>query len=205
LIKQFRVLVTDDNPDILLMYTMLLKGAGYVVLEASTGRECLNAARIHHPDLVLLDVMLPDMTGVQVCKQIKNDEKLKDIFVILASGIQVSSEHQAEGLDIGADGYIVRPISNKEFLARIQAGERIKRAEDTLRGNEREQEKLVSQLREALVEIKALRGLIPICTSCKKIWDDEGYWDQLESYLSKHTDAVLTRGLCPECFRKAVT
>jgi DNA-binding response OmpR family regulator len=184
---------------------MLLRGAGYEVLEASTGGECLDAVRIHHPDLVLLDVMLPDVTGIQVCKQIKNDESLKDIFVILASGIQVSSENQAEGLDIGADGYIVRPISNKEFLARVQAGERIKRAEDTLRENEWEQERLVSQLREALVEIKTLRGLIPICTSCKKIWDDEGYWDQLESYLSKHTDAVLTRGLCPECFRKAVT
>ena len=205
MIKQFKVLVTDDSPDILLMSAMLLRGAGYEVLEASTGRECLDAVRTHHPDLVLLDVMLPDMTGVQVCGQIKNDESLKDIFVILASGIQISSEHQAEGLDIGADGYIVRPIPNKEFLARVQAGERIKRAEDTLRENEREQERLVSQLREALVEIKALRGLIPICMSCKKIWDDEGYWDQLESYLTKHTDAVLARGLCPECLRKAVT
>jgi DNA-binding response OmpR family regulator len=199
------VLVTDDNPDILLMSAMLLRGAGYEVLEASTGRECLHAVRTHHPDLVLLDVMLPDMTGVQVCEQIKNDESLKDIVVILVSGIQVSSEHQAEGLDIGADGYIVRPIPNKEFLARIQAGERIKRAEDTLRENEKEQQRLVSQLREALMEIKTLRGLIPICTSCKKIWDDEGYWDQLESYLSNHTDAVLARSLCPECLRKAVT
>jgi response regulator RpfG family c-di-GMP phosphodiesterase len=200
--KQFKVLVTDDSPEILLLSTMLLRRAGYDVLEASTGKECLDAVQKHHPDLVLLDVMLPDMTGIEVCRQIKSDKTLEDIFVILASGIQVSSDLQADGLDIGADGYIVRPISNREFLARVQAGERIKQAEDALREKEREQYKLISQLKEALAEIKTLKGFIPICASCKKIRDDEGYWDQLEAYISKHTDAVFTHGLCPECVEK---
>jgi len=200
--KQFRVLVVDDSPDILLLSTSILRRAGYEVLEASTGKECFDAVQIHHPDLVVLDVMLPDMTGMDVCRQMKNDKRSEDIFVILASGIRVSSELQAEGLNIGADGYIVRPISNKEFLARVQAGERIKLAEDALREKEREQEELVSQLKEALAEIKTLKGFIPICASCKKIRDDEGYWDQLEVYISKHTDAKLTHGLCPECVEK---
>jgi DNA-binding response OmpR family regulator len=201
--KQFTVLVTDDGPEIRLMSTMLLRRAGYEVLEASTGQECLDVVRAHHPDLVLLDVMLPDITGIQVCRQIKNDESLKDIFVILASGIQVSSENQAEGLDIGADGYIIRPISNKEFLARVQAGERIKKAEDTLREKEIQQQTLISQLEEALTEIKTLKGCIPICATCKKIRDDEGYWNQLETYISKHTDATFTHGICPACLKEA--
>jgi DNA-binding response OmpR family regulator len=197
--KQFKVLVTDDSPDILLLSTTLLRGAGYKALEASTGKECLNAVRTHHPDLVLLDVVLPDMTGTEVCRQIKSDKNLEDIFVILASAIQVSSEYQADGLDIGADGYIIRPISNKEFLARVQAGERIKRAEDALRKKERQQQTLISQLEAALAEIKTLKGFIPICASCKKIRDDEGYWNQLEAYIAEHTDAVFTHGFCPEC------
>jgi DNA-binding response OmpR family regulator len=195
--KQFTVLVTDDGPEIRLMSTMLLRRAGYEVLEASTGQECLDVVRAH------LDVMLPDITGIQVCRQIKNDESLKDIFVILASGIQVSSENQAEGLDIGADGYIIRPISNKEFLARVQAGERIKKAEDTLREKEIQQQTLISQLEEALTEIKTLKGCIPICATCKKIRDDEGYWNQLETYISKHTDATFTHGICPACLKEA--
>jgi DNA-binding response OmpR family regulator len=203
--KQFKVLVTDDGPEIRLMSTMLLRRAGYEVLEASTGQECLDAVLVHHPDLILLDVMLPDITGIQVCRQIKNDESLKDIFVILASGIQVSSEHQAEGLDIGADGYIIRPIPNREFLARVQAGERIKKAEDTLREKERQQQTLISQLEEALTEIKTLKGCIPICATCKKIRDDEGYWNKLEAYISKHTDATFTHGICPECLELART
>jgi DNA-binding response OmpR family regulator len=200
--KQFKVLVVDDSPDILLLSTSILRRAGYDVLEASTGKECFDAVQTNHPDLVVLDVMLPDMTGMDVCRQMKNDKRLEDIFVILASGIQISSERQAEGLNIGADGYIVRPISNREFLARVQAGERIKRAEDALRKKEREQEQLVSQLKEALAEIKTLKGFIPICALCKKIRDDEGYWDQLEAYISKHTDAKFTHGLCPECVEK---
>ena len=200
--KQFKVLVVDDDTGILDLSTSILRRAGYEVLEVSTGEECLDAVRTYHPDLVLLDVRLPDMSGIEVCRQIKSDDSLEDIFVILASGIQISSEDQAEGLDIGADGYIVRPLSNKEFLARVQAGERIKRAEDALREKEREQEELVSQLRAALIEIKTLKGFIPICASCKKIRNDEGYWDQLEAYISKHTDAVFTHGICPECFEK---
>jgi DNA-binding response OmpR family regulator len=202
--KQFKVLVTDDDPEIRLMSTMLLRRTGYEVLEASTGQECLDSLRVHHPDLVLLDVMLPDITGTQVCRQIKNDENLKDIFVILASGIQISSEDQAEGLDIGADGYIVRPIPNKEFLARVQAGERIKRAEDALREKERQQQTLISQLEEALAEIKTLKGCIPICATCKKIRDDDGYWNHLEAYISKRTDATFTHGICPTCLKKAM-
>jgi DNA-binding response OmpR family regulator len=182
---------------------MLLRRAGYEVLEASTGQECLDAVRDHHPDLVLLDVMLPDMTGTQICRQMKNDENLKDIFVILASGIQISSENQAEGLDIGADAYIVRPIPNKEFLARVQAGERIKGAEDALREKERQQQTLILELEEALAEIKTLKGCIPICATCKKIRDDDGYWEYLEAYISKHTDATFTHGICPACFEKA--
>ncbi|HEX2964553.1 MAG TPA: response regulator [Syntrophorhabdaceae bacterium] len=201
--EQFRVLVTDDNPDILLMSSTLLKRAGYDVLEAETGQQCLETARREHPDLILLDVILPDISGVRVCREIKADKELSDIFVILASGIQISSENQAEGLDIGADGYIIRPISNKEFVARVQAGERIKRAEDALRENQKRQQVLISQLEMALAEIKTLKGCIPICASCKKIRDDEGYWNQLESYISKHTDATFTHGLCPSCAEKA--
>ena len=197
-----KILVTDDDPAVLLLTTELLRRAGYEAWEASTGKECLETVRAHHPDIVLLDVMLPDTAGTELCRQIKADERLRDIFVILLSGVQTSSAYQADGLNLGADGYIIKPIPNKELLARVQAVERIKRAEDALREKEKEQQKLISKLQEALAEIKTLKGFIPICASCKKIRDDEGYWDQLEAYISKHTDAVFSHGLCPECAEK---
>jgi DNA-binding response OmpR family regulator len=197
-----KVLITDDDPEILRLTATILARAGYEVLEASTGKECFEVAQTYHPDLVLLDVMLPDVSGIEVCKQIKSDLNLQDIFVILVSGVQISSEYQADGLDLGADGYIIKPISNKELVARVHSLVRIKQAEDALREKEKEQQKLISELQEALAEIKTLKGFIPICASCKKIRDDEGYWNQLEAYISKHTDAVLSHGMCPECAEK---
>lgn len=197
-----RMLVADDDPDVLLLFTVLLEDEGYEVYEATTGKGCLDAARLYHPDIVLLDVMLPDMPGVEVCRQIKADSGLQGTFVILASGARISSEYQAEGLNCGADGYFVKGITNREFLARIHSLVRIKQAEDALHEKEEEQRKLISALQKALAEIRTLKGLIPICASCKKIRDDEGYWNHVEIYISKHTDAVFSHGVCPECAKR---
>ncbi len=200
--QEARILVTDDDPDVLLLSTTLLSDQGYEVCEATTGKGCLDAARSLHPDLVLLDVVLPDMTGVEVCRQIKAEPELLGTFVALMSGTLVSSQCQTEGLNVGADGYIVKGVTNREFLARVQSLVRIKRAEDALREKEAEQTKLISELQKAVAEIKTLKGFIPICASCKKIRDDEGYWDQLEVYIGRRTDAVFSHGICPECTEK---
>jgi DNA-binding response OmpR family regulator len=199
---KLKILVTDDDPQVLLLTSSVLTRAGYEVLQGTTGKECFKMVYAHHPDLVLLDVMLPDTQGGTVCRLIKADPGLRGTLVILLSGVQVSSDNQAEGLNTGADGYMVKPISNKELVARVQAMERIKRAEDALREKEKQQEETILKLQVALAEIKTLKGLIPICASCKKIRDDEGFWNYLEAYISKHTDAVFTHGICPECAEK---
>ena len=100
---------------------MALRRAGHEVLEASTGKESLEKARAHRPDVVLLDVVLPDISGIEACRQIKEGQDLKDIFVILTSGVHTSSEHQANGLNMRADGFIIKPISDKELLAQVQS------------------------------------------------------------------------------------
>jgi CheY-like chemotaxis protein len=197
--ETIKVLVTDDDSNMLLLESMLLEEEGYEVFQARSGMECLRAALKHCPDIILLDVMLPDMTGLEVCRKIKEDAALRDTFVILVSGVLVSSEFQADGLDTGADGYMTKPMHNAEFLARVRSVVRMKRAEDALREQEKEQEVLISRLHKALGEIKTLKGFLPICVSCKKIRDDQGYWKQLEAYIATHSDAVLTHGYCPQC------
>lgn len=196
---RFKILVTDDDPDILELNSTILRKVGYEVYEASTAKETLEMVRTHRPDLIILDVILPDMRGTRLCRMIKDDPDLRGPFIILMSGVQISSNNQAKGLNVGADGYLVKPVSKKEFIARVQAMERIKQAEDALMETKREQEATIEKLQKALEEIKTLRGLIPICAWCKKIRDDEGYWDELEVYLSKHSEAVFSHGLCPEC------
>jgi PAS domain S-box-containing protein len=142
------------------MTAEVLRRAGYEVLEASTVKESIDAARTDHPDLALLDVMLPDGSGVEVCRQIKEDPGLQDILVLLTSGVRISSESQADGLLGGADGYIIKPISNKELVARIQSIARIKRAEDALRASETRYRRLFETAKDGILILNAETGEI---------------------------------------------
>jgi PAS domain-containing protein len=67
---------------------------------------------------------------------------------------------------------------------------------------EKEREKLIAELQEALTNVKTLSSLLPICMSCKKIRDDKGYWNQIEEYITEHTDTLFSHGMCPDCFKK---
>jgi PAS domain S-box-containing protein len=155
-----KILVTDDDSELLNLTTTVLRRAGYEVLEASTGQEGLMAARTHRPDLVLMDVVLPDISGIEACRQMKEDEDLKDIFVILTSGVRTSSDHQANGLNMGADGFIVKPVSNKELLARIQSMVRIKRAEEALQTSETRYRRLFETAQDGILILNAETGQI---------------------------------------------
>jgi len=138
----------------------LLKTAGFHVIEATTGKECLSLARTEAPDLVLLDVMLPDVNGVELCRQIKASPETSQLFVVLLSSVEISPDSQVTGLEAGADGYIARPIENRELLARVQALLRIKQAESALRKAHDELEKRVvertAELSHANAALKAL-------------------------------------------------
>ena len=112
---KIRILVVDHNPDVLLATSRLLKEAGFEVLEASSGEKTLQAAKEDPPDLVLLEVVLPDMDGTEVCKRMKADPSLRGLLVVLLSGVRISSESQAEGLEGGADGYSLGPYRTGNF------------------------------------------------------------------------------------------
>jgi DNA-binding response OmpR family regulator len=193
--KEVSILVVDDDPNMLKANAHLLKSAGHTVLQAATGMECLRIAREHQPDLILLDVNLPDIDGRDVCRQIKEDPALAGCFVVHLSAVHTSGDSAAEGIESGADSYISLPVSGRELLARVEALLRIKKAE-------RELTKKNIALEQALSEIKTLRGIIPICSSCKKIRDDAGYWHQVEVYVRDHSEADFSHGMCEECARK---
>jgi signal transduction histidine kinase len=150
-----KILIVDDNPVVLFAVSHLLKSEGFTVLEATTGKEGLDRARAEAPDLVLLDVMLPDTNGVELCRQIKAGPDTSQLFVVLLSSIETSPDSQVTGLEAGADGYIARPIENRELVARVQAMLRIKRAESDLRKAHDELEKRVAERTEELSRANA--------------------------------------------------
>lgn len=155
-----KILIVDDNPMVLFSMAHLLRSEGYAIIEAKDGAECLEKARAEQPDLILLDVMLPDINGVELCRKIKAAPETSQLFVVLLSSIETSSDSKVTGLEAGADGYITRPIENRELVARVQALLRIRLAENELRKAHNELEKRVAERTEELSQANgALKAL----------------------------------------------
>jgi adenylate cyclase len=144
-----KVLVVDDESALLQSYSRILGAEGYVVSQADTGEAALQVCRDEHPDLVLLDAMLPDLPGIEVCRRIKADPLLKQIPVLMISGRKISADDQADGLDAGADGFLTKPIERRSLIAHVRALLRIRSAERELRESEERQRRLVDDLKEA--------------------------------------------------------
>ncbi|HVN47502.1 MAG TPA: PAS domain S-box protein [Bacteroidota bacterium] len=151
--KKFTILLVDDHTVSLQLHSHILKKEGYEVEEAMTGNECLQAITKIHPDLVLLDVILPDIHGMEICHRIKTDPATKDILVMMISGIEIEHKAQLKGLRAGADGYLVKPVSKPMLLAHVHVMERIKRTENELRDANMMLEKRVQQRTKKLKQL----------------------------------------------------
>lgn len=114
-----KILVVDDEPDIVSSLSIRLRALGYEVITASDGKEALEKARAENPDLVLLDIMLPKLDGYKVCRMLKFDEKYKHIPIVLITA-KVEDAHRKMGLEMGADAYINKPFVPEELMAVVQ-------------------------------------------------------------------------------------
>jgi|GEM_PF-945107 len=138
------ILVVDDNPISRLALVELFGEYRYRVSECDTGEGCRRALEKEIPDLILLDVRLPDANGMDLCREIKSNARFGKVFIGLISASEITPDNQAEGLNLGADAYLVRPIQNYELIARVEALLRIQRAENALRSANEELEHKIS-------------------------------------------------------------
>lgn len=136
-----RILVVDDNQDNIEIIATRLRFRGYEILEATDGRQALSLVRECAPDLLLLDVMLPDIDGYEIARRIKGATDLPYIPIILVTA-RDSTEDKVTGLDAGADDYLTKPIDFPELEARVRSMLRIKRLQDELEEKNRELERL---------------------------------------------------------------
>ena len=164
------VLAVDDKPQNLQFLGKLLSDNGYEVGVAQNGQQALNFVKKNDPDLILLDIMMPDMDGFEVCERLKKDFPVQHSPIIFLTA-KTDPKDIVKGFDIGGADYVTKPFNSAELLARIKTH----------------------------IEIRTLRGLLPMCSKCKKVRDDEGFWEHVDSYIEEHSQITFSHGICPDC------
>jgi len=144
------------------------------------------------PTLAVLDWMMPELDGPGVCRRVRRDLPLGNMYLVLLTAREGRGD-LVMGLDAGADDYIIKPFDAEELRARVQVGVRVLTLQERLAER-------VAELQAALANVKQLRGLLPICSYCKRIRGDDQYWQQVEGYIAAHSDAQFSHGICPSCY-----
>ena len=192
-----KIMIAEDDPVSRRVLEATLAKWGYEVVTTTNGREAWEAlAGPQAPKLVILDWMMPEMDGVEVCRRARARPDAGPLHILLLTA-RGRKEDVIAGLQAGADDYITKPFDHEELRARVQVGVRIVELQTLLAAR-------VAELEEALVRVRQLRGLLPICSYCKKIRDDRNYWQQVEQYVSTHTDVQFSHSICPDCYQKVV-
>ncbi len=188
-----KVLIVEDEGIVSLHIKKTLEGLGYAVSGiACSAEEAIMKAMEDRPDLVLMDIVLQGIVdGIDAAEKIR---ALFSIPVIYLTAYADEGTLQRAKLT-GPSGYIVKPFKERDLHIAIEFA--LCKARIGAEKNH-----LVMKLQEALARIKTLRGMLPICSSCKKVRDDRGYWNQIEQYLKEHSDVEFTHSLCPGCAKK---
>jgi sigma-B regulation protein RsbU (phosphoserine phosphatase) len=192
-----KVLIAEDNSATRSLLEEMLTGWGLDVVAARDGMEAWKElADNGPPELILLDWIMPKMDGLEVCRRARDLPAIAKSYIILLTARDCIDDIVA-GLQSGADDYITKPFEPAELHARLQVGVRIVELHQNLA-------RRVGELQSALARVKQLHGLLPICSYCKKIRDDRNYWQRVESYISTHSDARFSHGVCPDCYDRIV-
>ena len=190
-----RALIADDDKATALIVSRALERCGLTVTVAHDGHAAWDVlSQADPPEIVVLDWMMPGIEGLELCRRLRAERRGANLYVILVTSREARAD-VVSGLDAGADDYVVKPFDVDELRARIRVGMRVVSLQTSLANN-------VAQLQEALARVKTLSGLLPICSYCKRIRNDKDYWQQMEQYLSDHSEAEFSHGICPECFER---
>jgi AmiR/NasT family two-component response regulator len=198
-IQKPRVLIAEDDYLVSETIKRALKELDYeLVGKTSDGVEAVEMACTVKPDVVLMDIQMPELDGLEATRQIQSRCPMP-VVVLTAHESQELVEKASE---VGVSAYLIKPPKHTEIERAITIA--LARHDDLMACRElkAELETQKEKLEKALAEIKTLRGILPICASCKNIRDDKGYWNQIEVYIRDHSEAEFTHGICPECAKK---
>jgi sigma-B regulation protein RsbU (phosphoserine phosphatase) len=188
-----KVLIAEDDRVTCELLDRTLRRWDYETTLVADGQEAWRRlSEASAPTLAILDWMMPGLDGPDICRRVRAELPLANMYLMLLTAREARRDLIA-GLDAGADDYIVKPFDTDELRARIAVGTRVLALQEKLAER-------VEDLQAALSNVKQLRGLLPICSYCKRIRGDDSYWQQVEGYIAAHSNAQFSHGICPTCY-----
>ncbi len=193
-----RILIAEDDMVSRRVLEATLQKWSHEVVVTCDGTEAWTALqREDAPSLAILDWMMPGMDGVELCRQARQrGGSLASLYIILLTA-KGTKEDIVSGLDAGADDYLTKPFDRDELRARVRVGARVLELQSSLTNR-------LQELEDALSQVNQLQGILPICSYCKSVRDDQNYWQRVESYISDHSEARFSHSICPDCYETTV-
>ena len=192
---QIKALLLEDDPEDLTILGKMAKETERAIKFSPVGRlsEAVEILKSGRFDLIISDLTLPDSRGLDTFRRLRAAAPGTPIVVLTGMGDETMS---VQAVREGAQDYLVKGELSSASLMRAAkyAIERNCLIQERL--------KLIDELTRALSKVKVLSGLLPICAGCKKIRNDQGYWEQVEQYLREHADIEFTHGFCPDCMQR---
>ena len=174
-------LIAEDDGDLREALSSLLRLDGHDVVAVPTGLEAWHEFERSRFTLVLSDWMMPQLDGLELCRRIRATERPYYPYVMLLTAVK-GKDQFLRAMSAGVDDFIAKPFDADELRAKLHVAERIVTLQD---------------------RVKRLEGILPTCMYCKKIRDENQKWVAIEEYVTEHSHAEFSHGLCPDCFSKA--
>jgi sigma-B regulation protein RsbU (phosphoserine phosphatase) len=186
------ILIAEDDPVSRPLLQATLANWGYAVSATANGTEALAVLqREEAPSLAILDIMMPGMDGIAICRKVRESQTTNPPYIILLTAM-ATKQNVVKGIEAGANDYLSKPFHRDELRVRVGVGVQMLDLQRAL--TER-----VKELEAAFSQVKQLQSMLPICSYCNKIRNDQNYWQRVEGYISDHTNVEFSHGICPAC------
>jgi sigma-B regulation protein RsbU (phosphoserine phosphatase) len=174
------ILIAEDDLVCRKLLCRFVKGLGHRVVQAENGLMAWDLWLEYRSPLIISDWLMPDMSGIELCQKIRSFHQNKYTYIIMITSMS-GKENHLQAMDAGVDDFMNKPFDRDCVYARIRVAQRILNMQK---------------------EINTLSGLLPICTYCKNIRDDQNYWQRVEAYIERNSDVRFSHGVCPDCYEK---
>lgn len=174
-----RILIADDDIFSRKLLKDALRRMGHDVLEVDDGQKAWEHWQNDHVRLLISDWVMPQMDGLTLSRNIRAASQSRYTYIIMLTAME-GKQNYLEGMAAGADDFLTKPFDRDQLAARLRVAERIL---------------------DLMDENRRLAMLIPVCSYCRRARDDKDYWESLDQYLLKQTEAQVSHGICPDCLK----